>query len=147
MNLSSRCRYATRAMIEMAKEFGKGPMSLRTIEENQQISRQYLQQLMPPLKKEGLIRVVKGKKGGFMLARPPSEIRIGEIIHAQQGDIAIVECVQNGDVCEFEPQCPSRDIWVEASRRLNEYFNSLSLEDVVKSWEKKKRRTRKKKKK
>ena len=80
-----------------------------------------------------------------MLARPPSKIRIGEIIHAQQGDIAIVECVQNGDVCEFESQCPSRDIWVEASRRLNEYFNSLSLEDVVKSWEKK-RRTRKKKK-
>ena len=102
MNLSSRCRYATRAMIEMAREFGKGPMSLRTIEENQQISRQYLQQLMPPLKKEGLIRVVKGKNGGFMLARPPAEIRIGEIIHAQQGDIAIVECVQNGDVCDFE---------------------------------------------
>ena len=145
MNLSSRCRYATRAMIEMAREFGKGPMSLRTIEENQQISRQYLQQLMPPLKKEGLIRVVKGKNGGFMLARPPAEIRIGEIIHAQQGDIAIVECVQNGDVCDFELQCPSRDIWVEASRRLNEYFNSLSLEDVVKSWEKKKKRSRRKK--
>ena len=147
MNLSSRCRYATRAMIEMAKEFGKGPISLRTIEENQQISRQYLQQLMPPLKKEGLIRVVKGKNGGFMLARPPADIRIGEIIHAQQGDIAIVECVQNGDVCDFEFQCPSRDIWVEASRRLNEYFNSLSLEDVLKSWEKKKKQARKKKKK
>lgn len=145
MNLSTRCRYATRAMIEMAKEFGKGPMSLKAIEESQQISRQYLQQLMPPLKKEGLIRVVKGKNGGFMLARPPSEIRIGEIIRAEQGDIAIVECVQNGDLCEFEPQCPSRDIWVEASQRLNEYFDSLTLEDVLKSWEKKKRGRKKKK--
>lgn len=132
-------------MIEMAKEFGKGPMSLKAIEESQQISRQYLQQLMPPLKKEGLVRVVKGKKGGFMLARPPSKIRIGEIIHAQQGEIAIVECVDNGGVCEFEPQCPSRDIWVEASRRLNEYFNSLTLEDVVKMGEKKKKRASKKK--
>jgi len=146
MNLSTRCRYATRAMIEMAKEFGKGPLSLKAIEESQQISRQYLQQLMPPLKKEGLIRVVKGKNGGFMLARPPAEIKIGEIIHAQQGDIAIVECVQNGAVCEFESECPSRDIWVEASRRLNEYFNSLSLQDVLKDWEKKKKRARRKKK-
>ena len=144
MNLSTRCRYATRAMLEMAKEYGKDPVSLKEIEERQQISRQYLQQLMPPLKKEGLIRVVKGKGGGFFLARKPSDIRIGEIIHAQEGNIAIVECVGTDDLCFHEDQCPTRDIWVEASRRLNDYFNSLTLEKVLKDWEKKEKPQKKK---
>jgi Rrf2 family protein len=132
-------------MIELAKQYGKKPVSLKTIEQEQQISRQYLQQLMPPLKREGLIRVVKGKAGGFMLARPPSEIRVGEIIHAQQGEIAIVECVIHGDLCDYEDQCPSREIWVEASRRLNDYFDSLTLEDILKTWKKKTKKKKTKK--
>jgi len=147
MNISSRCRYATRAMIEIAKQYGKDPVPLKTIEEKQHISRQYLQQLMPALKREGLIRASKGKNGGFMLARPPAKIKIGEIVRAQEGEIAIVDCVADKDLCDFQGQCPSRDIWAEASRLLNDYFNSMTLEDVLDSWKKKKRRKKKKKKK
>jgi len=147
MNISSRCRYATRAMIEIAKQYGKDPVPLKTIEEKQHISRQYLQQLMPALKREGLIRASKGKNGGFMLARPPAKIKIGEIVRAQEGEIAIVDCVADKDLCNFQGQCPSRDIWVEASRRLNDYFDSMTLEDVLESWKKKKRRTKRKKRK
>lgn len=143
MNLSSRCRYATRAMIEIAKEYGRGPVSLKTIEEAQHISRQYLQQLMPALKREGLIRASKGKNGGFMLARPPAKIKIGEIVRAQEGEIAIVDCVADKDLCDFQGQCPSRDIWVEASRLLSDYFDSMTLEDVLESWKKKTRRYKK----
>ena len=147
MYISSRCRYATRAMIEIAKQYGKDPVPLKTIEEKQHISRQYLQQLMPALKREGLIRASKGKNGGFMLARPPAKIKIGEIVRAQEGEIAIVDCVADKDLCNFQGQCPSRDIWVEASRRLNDYFDSMTLEDVLESWKKKKRRTKSKKRK
>jgi Rrf2 family protein len=131
-------------MVQIARHYGKSPVSLRTIEEHQKISRNYLQQLMPPLKNEGLLRVVKGKKGGFMLARPPSEIKIGEIIRAQEGEIGLVECVGESGLCDFEKECPSREIWAEASRRLDEYFDSLTLEDVLKRWEKKRKRARKK---
>ena len=145
MNLSTRCRYATRAMIEIARHYGKDPVSLKAIEEKQKISRQYLQQLMPALKREGLIRVTKGKNGGFMLARPPSRIKIGEIINAQEGEIALVDCVSDKGLCDFQGQCPSRDIWVEASRRLNDYFNSLTLEDVLQTGQTKKKKRKKKK--
>jgi Rrf2 family protein len=132
-------------MVQIARHYGKSPVSLKTIEEHQKISRNYLQQLMPPLKKEGLLRVTQGKKGGFTLARPPSEIKIGDIIRAQEGEIGLVECVGESGLCDFEKECPSREIWAEASRRLDEYFDSLTLEDVLKNWEKKRKRARKKK--
>jgi Rrf2 family protein len=132
-------------MIQIAESFGESPVSLKTIEQRQKISRNYLQQLMLPLKNEGLLRVTQGKHGGFMLARPPSEITIGEIVRAQEGEIALVECVGESGLCGFEGECPSRDIWAEASRRLDDYFHSVTLEDAVEMWEKKKkRRTRKK---
>ncbi len=144
--LSPRCRYATRAMIEMAKQYGEGPVSLKTIEENQNISRKYLQQLMPPLKRDGLVRVVKGKGGGFLLARPPSEIKILEIIHAEEGKLVVVECVEHEDLCDFSDQCPSREIWLNASKVLEEYFASMTLEEVVKRWDRKVNRKVKRKK-
>jgi Rrf2 family protein len=131
-------------MIQLAEHYGESPVSLKTIEEHQKISRNYLQQLMPPLKNKGLLRVAKGKSGGFMLARPPSEITIGDIIRAQEGEIGLVECVGEDGLCDFESECPSREIWAEASRRLDEYFDSLSLEDVLKTWKKKRRRQGKK---
>jgi Rrf2 family protein len=133
-------------MIQIAEHYGESPVSLKTIEENQNISRNYLQQLMPPLKNENLLRVVKGKSGGFMLARPPSEITIGDIIRAQEGEIGLVECVGEDGLCDFESECPSREIWAEASRRLDEYFDSLTLEDVLKTWKTKRRKKKKGKK-
>lgn len=131
-------------MIQIAENFGKSPLSLKTIEQHQKISRNYLQQLMFPLKNEGLLRVAQGKSGGFMLARPPSEITIGEIVRAEEGALTLVECVGESGLCDFEKECPSQDIWAEASRRLDEYFDSVTLEDAVKMWEKKKRKRRKK---
>jgi Rrf2 family protein len=133
-------------MIQIAEHYGESPVSLKTIEENQKISRNYLQQLMPPLKNENLLRVAKGKSGGFMLARPPSEITIGDIIRAQEGEVGLVECVGEDGLCDFESECPSREIWAEASRRLDEYFDSLTLEDVLKTWKTKRRKKKKGKK-
>jgi Rrf2 family protein len=124
-------------MIELADNYGKGPVSLKSIEKNQYISWRYLQQLMPSLKKEGLVRVVKGNKGGYLLTRHPSSISIGEIIRAQKGSISFVECVENEEVCDYVERCPSRDIWIESGKILEKYFDSLSLENVCKKWRKK----------
>ena len=136
MQISTPCRYLIRAMIELADKYGEGPVSLKTIEKNQHISWRYLQQLMPSLKKDGMIRVVKGNKGGYLLARHPSEITIGEIIKAQRGSIAFVDCIIMNS-CDYIPMCPSRDIWVEASRLVENYFDSLSLEEICKRWHEK----------
>ncbi len=80
-----------------------------------------------------------------MLARAPSEITIGDILYAQEGEIALVDCVANGDICYHESICPSRDIWMEASRLLSDYFYSLTLEDVLKDWGKKNNNNKRKK--
>jgi Rrf2 family transcriptional regulator, cysteine metabolism repressor len=133
MQISTPCRYLIRAMIELADNYGEGPVSLKSIEKSQHISWRYLQQLMPALKKEGLVRVVKGNKGGYLLTRHPSTISIGEIIKAQKGSISFADCIEN-EICDYIPNCPSRDIWIEASRMLEDFFDSLNLEDVCKKW-------------
>lgn len=134
MNISTRIRYSVRAMIEMAKYYGEQPISLKKIEMNQKISWKYLEQLMSPLKNEGLVRVVKGNKGGFMLSRPPSEIKIIDIIHAQEGQIEIVPCVCNDKFCINTKTCLARDIWVAANHLLEDYFHSITLDDVLLKW-------------
>lgn len=145
MQMTTPCRYLIRAMIELTENYGNGPVSLKDIEAKQHISWRYLQQLMPSLKKEGLVRVVKGNKGGYLLARHPSNITIGEIIKAQKGSISLVECIDD-DCCDYIDGCPSRDMWIEASRLLENYYNSLDLEEICKRWHKKLDKTSSKKK-
>jgi len=136
MQITTPCRYLIRAMIELADNYGTGPISLKTIEARQHISWRYLQQLMPALKREGMVRVIKGNRGGYLLARPPSEITIGQIVKAEKGSISFVECVTNPDSCHYIEKCPSRDIWFEVSRIVENYFDSLTLEEVCKRWHK-----------
>jgi Rrf2 family transcriptional regulator, cysteine metabolism repressor len=131
MYISTPCRYTIRAMLELAKHFGERPISLKEIEQAQNISWRYLQQLMPALKREGLVRVTKGNRGGFMLSRHPSEITINDIIKAQTGCISLVDCVIEPEQCDFSEKCPSRDIWVAASKLLEDFFSSLNLDSVL----------------
>ena len=93
MKLSTRGRYGLRAMLDIAINQGDGPTTLPSISERQGISVGYLEQLMVPLKKEGLIRSVRGAQGGYLLAREPEKITVGDIIRALEGPIAPVACV------------------------------------------------------
>ena len=86
---------------------------------------------MSQLRRAGLVRVRKGNKGGFMLARPPDEIRISEILSAVEGNLEIVECVKNKDLCERSDICKARKIWTEASRVMIHYFESTTLASVL----------------
>jgi len=131
-------------MIELADKYGEGPVSLKEIEKNQHISWRYLQQLMPSLKKEGLVRVVKGNRGGYLLTKDPSSISIGQIIKAQKGSITFVDCINN-ETCDYIEDCPSRDIWINASKLIEDYFDSLNLEDVCKKWHEKLKKNKSKK--
>ncbi|MEW6363771.1 MAG: Rrf2 family transcriptional regulator [Acidobacteriota bacterium] len=141
MNLSTRGRYATRAMLELAQHYDQAPVSSTEISRNQQISARYLQQLLGTLKRAGLIRVALGPGGGFKLAAPPSEIRLSQILDAVEGRLALVECVSHESYCPRSPDCLAREIWVQASELLNDYFHSLTLADVLKSRSKPKGRS------
>lgn len=131
MYLSTRGRYATRAMLELALHYDEAPLSTAAISRSQGISERYLQQLLGILKRAGLVRVVMGPGGGYRLAAPPTDIRLSSILDAVEGRLALVECVVKESYCPRAPECLSREVWVEASELLNRYFHSLTLADVL----------------
>jgi Rrf2 family protein len=131
MDISCRGRYATRAMLDLAAADPSTPLPLGRIAERQEISRKYLQQLMSELRRAGLVRVVKGVKGGFMMSRDPHEVTVGDILRALEGDLGVVECVRFQDLCPRKADCSTHDIWSEANRVLERYFDSISLGRIL----------------
>ncbi len=132
MRLSCRGRYATRAMMELALHHGKKPLPLAIISKNQGISKKYLTQLMGPLKRADLVRVARGKTGGFVLARHPSKITLGDILYAAEGDMSLIDCVKDPGFCYRSEDCLSRATWLELSQLIKDYLNSTTLADVLK---------------
>jgi len=131
MKLSTRGRYGTRALLELALHKGDDPMSLKDIACRQQISLSYLEQLVSPLVAGGIIRSTRGLRGGVSLVRDPSEIKLSEIIRALEGSIAPAECVDNPDICDRSPFCVTRDIWSEMKIAMSEVLESTTLQDLV----------------
>lgn len=132
MKLSTRGRYATRAMLDLALNYGQQePVVLSAIAERQQISEQYLEQLISPLKIAGLVRSVRGPNGGFLLAKPPSLIRISHIIRAVEGSIALVECIDDPQTCSRADDCLTRGVWLKATEAINNVFSSITLQDLM----------------
>ncbi|OGN96204.1 MAG: hypothetical protein A2Y89_01505 [Chloroflexi bacterium RBG_13_51_18] len=131
MKLSTRTRYGTRALLELALHQGEGPVFLKDIARQQQISLSYLEHLVAPLISGGIIRSVKGPKGGVTLVKKPEDIRLMEITLLLEGSIAPVECVDNPDVCERSTHCVTRDIWTEVKDAMNGVLEATTIQDLV----------------
>ena len=131
MKISTRGRYGTRMMLDLAAHHDQGPTPLREIAKRQDLSVKYLEQLIIPLKAAGYIRSVRGARGGYTLARKPDKISVGQIIKVLDGGLSLVDCVEDPKVCEREKNCPTRDIWLRMSERLMEELSSLTLRDVL----------------
>jgi len=93
MKVSTRGEYGVRAMVALAKHYGDGPASISTLSQESSVPYSYLEQLIAPLKKSGLVISRRGAAGGYHLARPPEEIGVGEIYRAMEGPIAPMDCV------------------------------------------------------
>ncbi|MDD5305727.1 MAG: Rrf2 family transcriptional regulator [Deltaproteobacteria bacterium] len=131
MKLSTRGRYGLRAMIELAKRHGSGPVLTNTISETQGISTKYLHALLNTLRAAGLVRSIRGAKGGFVLAREPSDIDIKEIVVALEGSLGIVDCVQTPDLCGKNKDCPARRLWEEVGNAISAVLTKYTLEDLA----------------
>ncbi|HUV52667.1 MAG TPA: Rrf2 family transcriptional regulator [Dehalococcoidia bacterium] len=131
MKLSTKGRYATRAMCDLAMHFGEGPIMVKDISKRQYISERYLEQILTPLKLAGLVRVTRGARGGFALARPPSEIRLLDIIYTVEGSTAPVECVDHAQVCPQSGSCASREVWTEIKRVTDKVLESTTLQQLL----------------
>ena len=131
MKLSTRARYGTRALLDVALNQGKGPVPLKDIAQRQQISLQYLEHLVTPLIAAGIIRSLRGARGGVWLAKSPQEIKLSEIIGLLEGSLAPVECVNDASYCPRSDFCVTREVWGEMKKAMNEILESTTLQDLV----------------
>ena len=137
MKLSTRTRYGTRALLELALHQGEGPILLRDIARRQQISLPYLEHLIAPLIAVGMIRSTKGSKGGVSLAKTPKDIKLSEVVQLLEGSFAPVECVNEPGICNRSEFCVTRDVWSELKGVIDEVLESTTLQDLVERHRKK----------
>ena len=131
MKLSTKVRYGARAMLELATHYGKGPIELKEIAKRQDISVKYLEQVIIPLRTAGLVKAMRGSKGGYSLAKPPSEILLNDLVETLEGPLELIECLHNPAVCKKAQSCVTRDIWEEVQEAIGTIFRSISLEDML----------------
>ncbi len=131
MKISTKIRYGTRAMLELASHYGEGPIELREIAKRENISLKYLEQLIVPLRTAGLVKSARGSKGGYALAKRPSQIYLKDLVETLEGPLNLIECLNDPRTCQRVPYCVTRDIWRDISEAINGILCSLTLEDMV----------------
>ena len=141
MKLSTRGRYATRALLDLALQQGDEPATLKDIARRQQISIRYLEHLITPLIAAGIVRSTRGPRGGISLARSPENVKLSEVIQLLEGSTSPVECIDNPGVCDRAATCVTRAIWGELKRAMDDVLGSTSLADLVERQKKKEKPT------
>lgn len=131
MKLSTRSRYGLRMILDMAQHGHEGPVQIGSIAKRQDISVKYLEQLIIPLKKADYIRSVRGPKGGHMLAKPPNQITVGEIVELLEGGIQLSNCIETPEICDRHKSCLTRSIWEEATEAMYERLNAITLSEMI----------------
>jgi len=131
MKLSTKGRYGTRALLDLALHQGEGLVLLKDIARRQEFSLPYLEHLITPLIAAGLVKSTRGARGGVLLLKPPSEIKLGEVVQLLEGSITTVDCVNNPALCRRSAFCVTRDIWSEMQMAMNQVLDSKTLQDLV----------------
>jgi len=131
MKISTRGRYGIRAMLDLAQHYDEGLVLVKDVAARQQISERYLEHLFLYLKTAGLVRSIRGARGGFVLNSSPDRIRLIEIVRASEGTWSLVECVCDAGVCSRSAKCAARDVWIELQSVIDEMLASLTLQDLL----------------
>ena len=131
MKLSTRSRYGSRILVDLARFQGQGPVPIGDISSRQGVSVKYLEQLIRPLKKAGLVESVRGPKGGHLLAIRPEEITLGQIVKLFETQKDLVECISFPQKCHLSADCRLRMVWEEASEALYEKLDSTTIADLI----------------
>jgi Rrf2 family protein len=131
MKLSTRGRYGLRALADLALHTDGKPMTLADIAQRQNISEGYLESIFALLKKAGLVYSVKGAGGGYLLARPAADIRVGEALDALEGDMSIVEPDRSVDDASALSQCIRENVWDAVSQRIQTVVQTVSLQELI----------------
>ena len=131
MKLTTRSRYGTRMILDMAMHGQNGPVRIKDIAARQGVSVKYLEKLVRELKDAGFVRSRRGPRGGHELDKPLDEISVGDIVRALEGDLSLVECNGEGGPCPRTADCLTRGVWMEAARAMHEKLDSITLADLI----------------
>ena len=131
MKLSTRARYGTRALLELALHQGNSMVQLKDIALRQNIPLHYLEHIISPLIGAGIIRSTRGVRGGVQLSKPPREIKLSEVIQLLEGSIAPVECINDPESCSRSDCCAARDVWSDMKKAVDEVLESTTIQDLV----------------
>lgn len=131
MKLSTRSRYGTRILLELARQQGNSPVQVSEISKRQGISVKYLEQLIRTLKQADLVKSVRGPKGGHLIAKPPETITLGHIVRLFEGQVDLVECVSSPEVCQIADDCKVRQAWKDATEVLYEKLDATTIADLI----------------
>ncbi len=127
MKFSSRAIYGMRAVLALARAHGHGSTFLKDIVEREHLPGTYLEQLMVPLRKAGIVQGVRGARGGYTLSRPPAEITVLAIIEALEGPLNLAECPGGSGCCRKPEVCALQELWEEGTRSLSDLYQGISL--------------------
>ncbi|MCL5962324.1 MAG: Rrf2 family transcriptional regulator [Chloroflexi bacterium] len=131
MKVSMKSDYSLRAVLDLAGRFGKGPIQSADIAARQGIPEAYLEQLLTHLRKAGLIQSVRGPQGGHLLARPPEQISVGDVIDALEGSVAPLQCVETSSACSLSGACAQRELWKEIDEMTHRVLNSTTIASLL----------------
>lgn len=138
MRISTRARYGIRLMIELASRYGRGPAFLKEIARSENISEKYLSQIVIPLRGKGLLTTFRGAHGGYVLSKAPSKISLRQIVEPLEGDLSLVDGRECDSMREYSSACVTGDLLATLGQRIFKFFESYTLEDLVRMREEKK---------
>ena len=131
MKISTKGRYGLRTLMDIAIHQNEGPVNLQDIAERQGISAKYLWQVIHVLKTAGLVRGLRGPRGGYVLVREPASISLLEVIQVLEGPVCLVECADNPDSCSRAEACVARTIWNDVSQVIRNALEPITLAEIL----------------
>lgn len=137
MKISTKGRYALRLMLGLALRAQGGPVSLRDVARQEGISDKYLEQIVTPLNRAGLVKSVRGAGGGYLLTRPPEEYTVGEILRVLEGDLVPVSCADAPGECSRSAFCVTQEVWAQIADAISNVVDHITLADLVRRYKEK----------
>lgn len=130
MKVSTKARYGLRVMIALANHYGQGPVFLKDIARDQELSEKYLSRIVIDLRGAGLLDAFRGANGGYVLTRSPVEITVREVVNVLE-DMTPVECVKDSAVCGRVETCSANEVWRRVDKAIQETLGGITLEDML----------------
>ena len=132
MKISTKGRYSLRMLLDLAQHQNDGYVALKDIAQRQDISKKYLEQIVPILNKSGILQTNRGFQGGYRLAKTPDKYTVGEILRLTEGSLSPVACLEHNPIgCERSGECATLPVWQGLSRVINEYLDGITLQDIL----------------